>query len=162
MKARGFSLAELLISMSIIFVLLVAVGAAIVQTLPVQTFRAARAGMGRTIADLSGRLNEEARSATAVFIPSVDVLGNANGGATGAHEVDFFRRLSAGGDAFVAYSFDASSGDVTRYEYAYSAGTKAISNEDIAASDVAAFSVSRETASALSTVAGVTHHLDVA
>lgn len=118
--------------------------------------------MGRTIADLSGRLNEEARSATAVFIPSVDVLGNANGGATGAHEVDFFRRLSAGGDAFVAYSFDASSGDVTRYEYAYSAGTKAISNEDIAASDVAAFSVSRETASALSTVAGVTHPLDVA
>jgi len=118
--------------------------------------------MGRTIADLSGRLNEEARSSTAVFIPSVDVLGNANGGTTAAHEVDFFRRLSAGGDAFVAYRFDASSGDVTRYEYTYSAGTRVSSNEDIAASDVAAFSVSRESASALGPVAGVTHPPDVA
>ena len=118
--------------------------------------------MGRTIADLSGRLNEEARSSTAVFIPSVDVLGNANSGTTAAHEVDFFRRLSAGGDAFVAYRFDASSGDVTRYEYAYAAGTKIFSNEDIAASGVAAFSVSRVSASALGAVAGVTHPLDVA
>jgi len=118
--------------------------------------------MGRTIADLSGRLNEEARSSTAVFIPSVDVLGNANGGTAVAHEVDFFRRLSAGGDAFVAYRFDASSGDITRYDYAFSAGTKTISNEDIAASDVAAFSVSRESASALGVVAGAAHPPDVA
>jgi len=118
--------------------------------------------MGRTIADLSGRLNEEARSSTAVFIPSVDVLGNANSGTTAAHEVDFFRRLSAGGDAFVAYRFDASSGDVTRYEYEYAAGTKVLSSEDIAAGDVAAFSVSRESASELGAVAGVTHPLDVA
>ena len=118
--------------------------------------------MGRTVTDLSGRLNEDARSSTAVFIPSADVLGNPNGATTGAHEVDFFRRLSAGGDAFVAYRFDSSSGDVTRYEYTFSSGSKTISNEDIAASDIATFSVSSVTASALGDVAGVESAPDVA
>src|SRR5215469_14385280 len=122
MNARGFSLIELLVSMSIIVILLIAVGATIVQTLHVQMLHLSRAESSRTISSLSERLAEEARSSTAVFIPGMDVLGMPNGGSAGAHEVDFFRRLSAGGDAYVAYRFDASSGKVIRYEYTPSTG----------------------------------------
>jgi len=156
MNVRGFSLTELLVSMGIIVILLAAVGAAIVQTMHVQLFHLGRAGTSRTIAALSERLGEEARSATAVFIPSVDVLGQPNGGPTGAHEVDFFRRLSSGGDAYAAYRFDAASGDVTRYEYELGTGIATVTAEDLAASDVAAFSAVREGVSVAATVAGTT------
>jgi prepilin-type N-terminal cleavage/methylation domain-containing protein len=130
MNARGFSLAELLVSMAVVLILLVAVSAAIVQTLHVQAFHAGRASMSRSVSDLSERLREEARSATAVFVPSVD----------------FFRRQSDDGDAFVAYRFDGASGDVTRYEYSTLSGAKVVTVADVAASDIAAFSVLRETA----------------
>ncbi len=148
MNARGYSLVELLVSMAIVLVLLMAVGAALVQTLHVQAFHAGRASMGRTVADLSERLREEARSSTAVFIPSVDVLGDPNGTSAGAHEVDFFRRQSAGGDAFVAYRYDSASGEITRYEYTAFSGAKVIASADLAASDIAMFSLLRETAGA--------------
>jgi len=147
MNARGFSLAELLVSMAVVLVLLVAVGAAIVQMLHVQAFHAGRASISRSVSDLSERLREEARSATAVFVPSIDVLGDPNPVAS-AHEVDFFRRQSDGGDAFAAYRFDGASGEVTRYEYSTLSGAKVVAVADVAASDIAAFSVVRETAGA--------------
>jgi prepilin-type N-terminal cleavage/methylation domain-containing protein len=154
MNARGYSLIELLISMAVILILLMGVGNAIVHVLHVQSFQVGRAAMGRTAAALSERLREEAHSSTAVFIPSVDVLGGPNAGTAGAHEVDFFRRLSAGGDAFVAYRFDSATGDITRYEYTTASGIKTILNSDIAAGDVALFSVVRERASEAGKLAG--------
>ncbi|MDQ6767928.1 MAG: prepilin-type N-terminal cleavage/methylation domain-containing protein [Candidatus Eremiobacteraeota bacterium] len=154
MNTRGFSLAELLISMAIILVLLIAVCGAIVQTLHLQAFHVGRAGMGRTVAEVSERLGEEARSATAVFIPSTDIMGEPNGSVGGAHEVDFFRRLSAGGDAFVAYRFEASSGDVTRYEYSWIGSTRHVTNADIAAGDLALFHFEREPVTGVGVVAG--------
>jgi prepilin-type N-terminal cleavage/methylation domain-containing protein len=154
MNARGYTLVELLVSVAVILILLMGVGNAIVHTLHVQTFEVGRAAMGRTAAALSQRLREEARSSTAVFIPRVDVLGAPNGGEPGAHEVDFFRRLSAGGDAFVAYRFDAATGDITRYEYASASGMQTILNTDLAAGDVAVFSVVREKASEAGALAG--------
>ncbi|MBV8204602.1 MAG: type II secretion system protein, partial [Candidatus Eremiobacteraeota bacterium] len=153
MKARGFSLTELLISTSIIVMLLIAVGAVIVQTLHVQIFHLSRAESSRTVSSLAERLSDEARTATAVFIPTTDVLGQPNGGY-GAHEVDFFRRLSAGGDAYVAYRFDAATQAVTRYEYVPSTGGVAISNSDLAASGVAGLSAEREAGSSSGIVAG--------
>jgi prepilin-type N-terminal cleavage/methylation domain-containing protein len=147
MNARGYTLVELLVSMAVILILLMGVGGAIVSTLHVQAFHAGRAEMGRTASDVAERLREEARSATAVFIPSVDVLGDPNTGTSGAHEVDFLRRLSAGGDAYVAYRFDAATGDITRYEYTFASSTKTIVNADLAAGDVAAFSLVRQKAS---------------
>ncbi|MBV8163364.1 MAG: type II secretion system protein [Candidatus Eremiobacteraeota bacterium] len=161
MKARGFSLTELLISTSIIVMLLIAVGAVIVQTLHVQIFHLSRAESSRTVSSLAERLSEEARTATAVFIPSIDVLGQPNGGSYGAHEVDFFRRLSAGGDAYVAYRFDAATQAVTRYEYEPSTGGVAISNSDLAASGVAGFSAEREAVSSSGIVAGTSDPLSV-
>ena len=153
MNARGYSLVELLISMAIILVLLVATGDAIVQTLHVQSFHADRAAMGRTVDDLAARLGEEARSATAVFIPSADVFGASN--AAPAHEVDFFRRLSTGGDDFVAYRFDAASGDVTRYDYAWTTGSRVVTASDLAATGIGTFAVVRESAAGAGLLAGL-------
>ena len=140
----GFSLIELLVSVAIILILLTAVCAAIIQTLRLEAVHASRAGMGRTTSQLAARLQEDARSSTAVFIPGTDVLGNANGGATGAHEVDFFRKLSAGGEAYVAYRFDQASNVVTRFEYSYALGKQTILNSDIAGSDIESFALERQ------------------
>src|SRR5215469_200524 len=114
-RARGFSLIEALVALSVLLVLLIAVGDAVSRTLHVAAMTNARAGAVRTVSELGIRLSEEARSASAVFIPATDVLGAANAGDQ-AHEVDFFRRLSAGGDTYVAYRFDANTGIITRFE----------------------------------------------
>lgn len=144
MKLRGYTLVELLVSTAIILILTIAVGNTIVASLHVQAMHADRVAMSRSASELAARLSEEARSSTAVFIPSTDVTGNPNAGPSGPHEVDFFRRLSAGGNAFVAYGFDASTGDVTRYEYSTVSGAKTISAQDLAASAIGSFSVRRE------------------
>jgi type II secretory pathway pseudopilin PulG len=156
MRVRGYSLLELLISTAIILVLMIAVGSALVGTLHLQFMHADRAGMSRSASELAARLSEEARSSTAVFIPSTDVSGNPNGGSQGDHEVDFLRRLSAGGNAFVAYSFDSSAGTVTRYDYSDSSGDKTILDSDLVAGDIATFSVSRESVASTGTTVGQT------
>jgi type II secretory pathway pseudopilin PulG len=154
MRVRGYTLLELLISLGIIIILLISVGAAIVDVLHVESAHTDRAGMSRSASNLAARLDEEARSSTAVFIPQTDVTGNPNSGAQGAHEVDFFRRLSAGGDALVAYSFDSGTGSVTRYEYTNVSGLKTITQSDLAASGIASFSVSRQPVANTGTVVG--------
>lgn len=137
-RARGFSLIEALIALSVLLVLLIVVGDAVSRTLHVAAMSNARAGAVRTISELGVRLSEEARSASAVFIPATDVLGAPNGSGQ-AHEIDFFRRLSTGGDTYVAYRFDAASGVVTRYEYSLAGGAVAIAHADQVATGVAAF-----------------------
>ncbi len=154
MKPRAYTLVELLVSTAIILILMMAVGNAIVASLHLQAIHADRAGMSRSASELAERLGEEARSSTAVFIPSIDVLGNPNGGSSGPHEVDFLRHLSDGGDAMVAYAFDGSSGSVTRYEYATGSSTKTILNSDIAADGIAAFSLVREPVAATGNTIG--------
>jgi|GEM_PF-1509655 len=143
-SSSGFSLVELLVSVGIIVLLLLAVCAAIMQTLRIEALHAGRAAMGRTASQLADRLQEDARSSTAVFIPSTDVLGFANSGMSGAHEVDFFRRQSAGGDAFVAYLFDSSSGSVTRYEYSAALGIKTVLASDLAGAGIGSFAAIRK------------------
>ncbi len=154
MKPRAYTLVELLVSTAIILILMMAVGNAIVAALHVQAIHADRAGMSRSAFELAERLGEEARSSTAVFIPSVDVLGNPNSGSSASHEVDFLRHLSDGGDAMVAYAFDGSSGSVTRYEYSTGSGTKTILNRDTAADGIAAFSLVREPVAATGNTVG--------
>lgn len=149
----GFSLIELLVSIGIIVLLMLVVCAAIVQTLRIELLHSGRIAMGRTASQLAQRLQEDARSSTAVFIPSVDVLSDPNSGSN-AHEVDFFRRLSAGGDDFVAYRFDASSSNVTRFEYSSTAGLKTIGNRDVAGSGISSFGVVREPVAQSDLVAG--------
>lgn len=151
-RPRGYTLPELLISVSIIVILLFAACGACVETLRLEAAHAGRASMGRTAANLRERLQEEARSSTAVFIPAIDVLGNANAGGAGSSEVDFFRRLSAGGDSYVAYRFEPASGNVTRYEYTRGASGPQITHQDLAASGVAAFSAGRQSGSGATVV----------
>ncbi|MDQ6780223.1 MAG: hypothetical protein M3Z37_03585 [Candidatus Eremiobacteraeota bacterium] len=149
----GFSLIELLVSIGIIVLLMLVVCAAIVQTLRIELLHSGRIEMGRTASQLSQRLQEDARSSTAVFIPSVDVLGDPNTGSN-AHEVDFFRRLSAGGDVFVAYRFEAGSAEVTRFEYSSMVGLKTIGNRDVAGSGISSFEVVRKPVAQSDLIAG--------
>jgi prepilin-type N-terminal cleavage/methylation domain-containing protein len=150
-RARGFSLIEALIALSVLLILLVAVGDAVSRTLHVAAMSNSRTGAVRTISELGIRLSEEARSASAVFIPATDVLGAANGGNS-AHEVDFFRRLSSGGDTYVAYRFDASTGVVTRYEYSLAAGVVSVAHADEVASGIVAFAPVRAPAGSMADV----------
>src|ERR1022692_3569671 len=102
LPCRGMSLIESIIAMSVLTLLIFIATDAAVHTLRVAALTGGRASSARTVSELASRMAEEARSSTAVFIPANDVLGDTNAGAA-AHEVDFFRRLSAGGDSYVAY-----------------------------------------------------------
>lgn len=148
---RGYSLIEAVIGLSILAILLFAVGDAVTMTLRSVALSGGRASTARTVSELTSRMSEEARSSSAVFIPASDIFGNSDSG-TSAHEVDFFRRLSAGGDSYVAYYFDASAGTVTRYEYSLVAGAVAIEHADLAASNIAMFSPERSSASSMSDI----------
>jgi len=150
-RARGYSLIEAIIATAVLCALLFVVGDAVTHTLRAASLSGGRAGSARTVSELAIRMSEEARSSAAVFIPATDVFGNPNGG-TSAHEVDFFRRLSAGGDTYVAYRFDAAGGSVTRYEYAPASAGAAIVHADQAAENIAAFSPVRVTAGSMSDV----------
>lgn len=120
--SRGYSLLEVLLTLSLLGLLLFAVGDSVGHTLDATMLGENRHDMATSAEELASRLGEEARSSTAVFVPSVDVLGQSNDGPNGGHEVDFFRKVSDGTTAFVAYRFDAQTGDVTRYDYVPGAG----------------------------------------
>ena len=137
-RRRGFALTEMLVATLILAALLILVGEAVSHTLHTEIIGSGRATSLRTDVELATRLSEEARSSTAVFVPSHDVLGDANSGAS-AHEVDFFRRMPLGGDAFVAYCYDAGTGSVTRYAYTRSNGRIVVAHEDGVAEGLTAF-----------------------
>lgn len=152
---RAYSLLEVLITVAILGLLLFAIGDAISHVLDVTTLGVGRNDVARSADELAARLASEARSSTAVFVPSVDVLGSSNVGPAGGHEVDFFRKVSDGSTAFVAYRFDAQTGDVTRYEYAPTPGaTPAVIHQDVMASGVSSLSAVRMAPSAVAGVAG--------
>ena len=160
LRARGFSLIEALVGLCILLVLLIAVGDAVSRTLHVAAMSNARAGAVRTVSELGIRLSEEARSASAVFVPATDVFGAANGGDQ-AHEVDFFRRLSAGGDTFVAYGFYSSSGIVNRIEYSIAAGVISIEHTDQVAAGMMSFAPVRAPAGTMTDVVNAAQVSDV-
>jgi hypothetical protein len=147
-RRRGYSLIEAIFGLGILALLLFAVGDAVTSTLRAVALSGTRAGAARTISELATRMAEEARSSSAVFLPTTDLFGNANQGSS-AHEVDMFRRLSGGGDFYVAYSFDAGTGTVTRYEYALTGAAPRIVHADLMADSVAAFAPARSPASSM-------------
>ena len=159
-RRRGYSLIEAIIGLSILAILLFAVGDAVTATLRAVALSGGRASTVRTMSELTMRMSEEARSSSAVFIPANDVFGNANGG-NNAHEVDFFRRLSAGGDSYVAYSFDSRTGTITRYDYSLASGAVTIAHADLAAADIASFAPVRSAASSLGDVVDAASVSDV-
>lgn len=152
-RASGFTIIELLVSSAIVLVLLTAICLAVIQMLKVEAVHAGRASMGRTVSQLATRMQEEARSSTAVFIPSVDILGQANDAAA-AHEVDLYRKLSAGGSAYVAYRYDATAKTVMRYDYTGALGNPTIQSTDTVATDVSSFVAHRQAVSSSDLIAG--------
>ncbi len=159
--ARAYTLLELLTGVGIVLLLLVATGNVIVATLHLQALHADRALANRSAGSLGLRLQEEARSSTAVFLPAVDVMGGANDGPQGAHEVDYMRVRSGGGDSYVAYVFDSGAQTVTRYDYAVSAAGKTILDSDPVAADIDTFQARREGVEATGMVAGQPDPADV-
>ncbi|HEY7981398.1 MAG TPA: type II secretion system protein [Candidatus Eremiobacteraceae bacterium] len=138
MRSRGFTIVETIFSVVILALLIIVVGDAVSRTLHTGSLDLGRASESRGASGLEARLNEEARSATSVFVPALDVLGQDNS-STNAHEVDYYRKASNGSDAFVAYRFDRASGTVTRYDYVFSGKTPQPSDADLAAIDIASF-----------------------
>src|SRR5215831_2583190 len=103
---RAYSLLEVLLTISLLGMLLFAIAYAVSHALATTTLDVGRNGIARSADELAGRLSSEARSSTAVFVPTTDVYGQPNGGETGGHEVDFFRKASDGTPNFVAYRYD--------------------------------------------------------
>ena len=139
MRSRGFTIIEMLIAIAVLALLIFAVCDAVSHTVHVGALDLSRASQARTSTDLEARMSEEARSATSVFVPALDVLGKNNAG-TNAHEVDFYRKLSGGADAYVAYRFDSGAGTVTRYDYTLAGNAPQTADADISASGILSFS----------------------
>jgi len=137
-RSRGLTIVETIFSVAILALIIFIVGDAVSHTLRTSSLDLGRASESRGASGLEARLNEEARSATSVFVPALDVLGQDNTSAN-AHEVDYYRKAPGGTDAFVAYRFDRASGTVTRYDYVFSGKTPQPSDADLMASDIAAF-----------------------
>jgi hypothetical protein len=138
MRSRGLTIVETIFSVAILALIIFLVGDAVSHTLRTSSLDLGRASEARGASSLEARLNEEARSATSVFVPALDVLGQDNSSAN-AHEVDYYRKASDGSDAFVAYLFDRASGTVTRYDYTLSGNTPQTSDADLTASGIATF-----------------------
>jgi prepilin-type N-terminal cleavage/methylation domain-containing protein len=154
---RGFSLVEVLITVAVLGLLVFVVGTAVAHVLDVEMLGAGRQNVLRSADQLGMRLSEEARSSTAVYVPSVDVLGHPNTGPTGGHEVDFFRKASDGSTTYVAYRFDLPSATVTRYEYQPVPGSPQIIHNDLMAEHVTSLAAVRTTPSAIPSVVGAAH-----
>jgi len=150
-RRRGYTLLEALIALGVLFILIYVVGDAVSRMLHNTAMSVGRANQSRTVLELAIRMNEEARSSTAVFIPATDVFGGSNSGSA-VHEIDFFRKLSAGGDAYVAYTFDATHFTVTRYEYTLSSGAATIVHADQVADGIGSLSASRAAAGSMNDV----------
>jgi len=154
-SASGYSLLEVLLTVSLLSLLLFAVGDVVAHVLDTTMRGEGRQNVSRSADELAFRLGEEARSSTAVYIPSVYVLGRPNMLAAGSQEVDFFRKASDGSSAFVAYHYDAPSGSVMRYEFVPEPGsTPQIIHQDEMADHVASFTAEKMTAQAAGGVVG--------
>lgn len=138
MRLRGFTIVETIFSVAILALIIFLVGDVVSHTLRTSALDVGRASETRSKASLESRLNEEARSAAAVFVPVLDILGQDNA-SSNAHEVDFYRKASDGSNAFVAYRFDRGSGTVTRYDYVFTGTVPQPSDADLMASGIAGF-----------------------
>ena len=152
---RAYSLLEVLLTVCLLGMLLFAITLAVSHTLTTTSLDVGRNGVARSADELASRLQSEARSSTAVFVPSTDVYGLPNGGPGGGHEVDFFRKSSDGSPNFVAYRYDGGSGRVDRFEYSpTTGGPPNILNQDEIATEVSAFGATFHEASSMPGIVG--------
>jgi hypothetical protein len=152
---RAYSLLEVLLTVSLLGMLLFAIAYAVTHALATTALDVGRNGIARSADELAGRLSSEARSSTAVFVPSSDVYGRPNDASNDGHEVDFFRKASDGTATYVAYRYDRSSGQVDRFEYnPVVDGPPSILNQDEVATEVSAFDATFHEASSVPGIVG--------
>jgi len=155
---RAYSLLEVLLTISLLGMLLFAIAYAVTHALATTALGVGRNGIARSADELASRLSSEARSSTAVFVPSIDVYGRPNDDSNGGHEVDFFRKASDGTPTFVAYRYDHASGQVDRFEYNPTmGGSPNILNQDEVATEVSAFDATFHEASSVPGIVGGTN-----
>ena len=141
----GFALPELLVGIAMILV----VGFAtlgVLQSLA-HALASRSSGQNGTIA-LEHQLDTmrgDAASAYAVFVPQRDVnrQPNAPAPAVGApppqgHEVDFYAKTDAGSESWWAYTYDAASQTLQRYDYDPNTGSVGVANRQTGAIDTQA------------------------
>ncbi|MHB8147240.1 MAG: prepilin-type N-terminal cleavage/methylation domain-containing protein [Vulcanimicrobiaceae bacterium] len=112
---RGFSLVEVLVCSAIAAIavtVLVSLAHHMVRTTQHLERRLQATSATQALLD---RLQSDAASAWAVWVPATDVLGDDNGDG---HEVDFFAEDGSYRRYAWAYRYDTASGVVTRYAYA--------------------------------------------
>ena len=154
-RSRAFSLLEVLLTLSLLGLLLFAIGNVLAHVLDTTQLGQNRSGLSQSADELATRLSGEARSSTAVFVPASDVMGQPNDGPNGAHEVDFFRKASDGTLSYVAYRFDTSTGVVDRFDYQPTAsGPAQIIDQDRMASDISGFTAAKTSASSIPGIVG--------
>jgi prepilin-type N-terminal cleavage/methylation domain-containing protein len=152
---HGYSLLEVLLTVTLLGLLLLAVGNSVSRVLDSTMLGEGRHNVSRTADELASRLTEEGRSSTAVYVPSFDVLGLPNTGPTGGHEIDFFRKASDGTATFVAYRFDQQSGSIDRYEYVpRSPNPPQIIHQDQMAEHIASFAAVRTAPGSIGGIVG--------
>jgi prepilin-type N-terminal cleavage/methylation domain-containing protein len=152
---HGYSLLEVLLTVTLLGLLLLAVGNTLSHVLDSTMLGEGRHNVSRTADELASRLAEEGRSSTAVYVPSLDVLGLPNTGPTGGHEIDFFRKASDGTTAYVAYRFDQQSGNIDRYEYVPSVpNPPQIIHQDRMAEHIASFAAVRTAPGSIGGIVG--------
>ena len=114
-RERGFSLIEVLVCgavAAIAMTLLVMLAHHVVHATQHLARRLRATSATQALLD---RLQSDAASAWAVWVPAADVLGDDN---RDGHELDFFAEDASHRAYAWAYRFDTASGAVTRYAYA--------------------------------------------
>lgn len=118
----GFTLIELLVGAAIAAVVLL-LAVTFVARLTGWTASLDRRVQSNGAAErLMDRLETEAASAWAVYVPATDVLGNAN---ADGHEIDLYAQDGSHRPYQWAYAYDAASKTITRYSDAPGVGAQA-------------------------------------
>jgi prepilin-type N-terminal cleavage/methylation domain-containing protein len=111
----GFTLIEILVGAAIGVVLLWGVLAMADRTIGAAQALDQRLQATAGTAHLAERLESDASSALAIYVPATDVFGNAN---ADGHEADFYSEDASHRPYAWAYTFDANARTITRYAIA--------------------------------------------
>ena len=144
-QRRGYTLIEILVALSVGLLALFVIMSAIITLANATTQSRQHQRDYTTANELMNALTRSADSATAMFIPPQDVLGNAN---ADGHALGFMAKGHADVPYFWQFVYDANAHTVTEYDYT-NFTVPALTAHGQAFTGVNAFSASRITANEL-------------
>jgi prepilin-type N-terminal cleavage/methylation domain-containing protein len=147
---RGFTLIEIVVGAAIAAALTWTIVALADRTIAAAQAFDSRLTGSAGVSHAIERMTSESASALAVYVPTVDVLGNAN---SDGHEVDFYAQDASHRPYGWSYTYDATAKTLTRY--AIVPGSTPIAGETVATID--GFSASLETADSISNPASAAY-----